>query len=108
MTEREWMTGPDHRPMLEFLRGRAGERKLRLFACALCRCLWPGLFAHDKGWEESTLRRLTRAAKWDPTLQSEVKTMEKNRLLRHAVEAAERFADGAATREEMAAAHAAL
>jgi hypothetical protein len=37
MTEAEWLTGADPGPMLGFLRGRASDRKLRLFACA---CLW--------------------------------------------------------------------
>jgi hypothetical protein len=34
MTESDWLTCTDPGPMLKFLRGKAGERKLRLFACA--------------------------------------------------------------------------
>lgn len=37
MDEREWFTGDDPKPMLEFLRGKASDRKLRLFFCACCR-----------------------------------------------------------------------
>jgi hypothetical protein len=37
MTEHEWQTADDPRPMLEFLKRRASARKLRLFACACCR-----------------------------------------------------------------------
>lgn len=34
MTEQEWIEGDELRPMLEFIRPRTSERKLRLFACA--------------------------------------------------------------------------
>jgi hypothetical protein len=40
MTEAEWLACDDPHDMLQFLRGRAGERKLRLFAVACCRRVW--------------------------------------------------------------------
>jgi hypothetical protein len=69
MTEHEWDRCTDPRPMLAFLQGKAGERKLRLFACACGRRVW-----HQLRYEDS----------------------------RRAVDVAERFADGIATREELA------
>lgn len=41
MTEGEWLACQDPTPMLEYLRGKASERKLRLFACDNCREFWP-------------------------------------------------------------------
>ena len=40
MTEAEWLVCTDPRPMLEFLRDKASDRKLRLYACACCRQVW--------------------------------------------------------------------
>lgn len=40
MTEDEWLDASDPTPMFEHLRGKASERKLRLFACACCRLVW--------------------------------------------------------------------
>ena len=40
MTESEWLASTDPKKMLEFLRGNASKRKLRLFACGFCRQFW--------------------------------------------------------------------
>jgi hypothetical protein len=71
MTEAEWLACTEPHKMLQFLRGKGSDRKLRLFAVACCR----------------------RIAGWftDPRL-------------RQGVEAAERYADGHARREDLAAA----
>jgi len=47
MTEAQWLTGTDPRPLLDYAevylkaaRTKVGRRKLRLFGCACCRRLW--------------------------------------------------------------------
>ncbi|MCI0462068.1 MAG: hypothetical protein L0Z62_34380 [Gemmataceae bacterium] len=47
MTEHEWLECTDPGAMLEFLRNRASDRKLRLFVCACCRTVWRVL--HKRG-----------------------------------------------------------
>ena len=41
MTEAEWLAATDSVTMLDYLRGKMSDRKLRLFTCAVCRQLAP-------------------------------------------------------------------
>jgi hypothetical protein len=50
MTEAEWLACTDPQPMLRVIGGKAGDRKLRLLACACVRRVWPVLphgLAHE-------------------------------------------------------------
>jgi hypothetical protein len=67
-TQAEWLACGDPNPMLEIMRSKASDRKVRLFAVGCCRL---------------TLTDLTPDRS------------------RHAVEIAERFADGLASKEEL-------
>jgi hypothetical protein len=40
MTEEEWLSCDHPALMLNLIRGKSSERKLRLFACACCRSVW--------------------------------------------------------------------
>ena len=59
MTEAEWLACTDPTPMLEFLRGTASDRQLRLFAVACCRRL--GNLLSDK-YSRKALRMAERYA----------------------------------------------
>ncbi len=69
LDESQWFTCQDPTPMLVFLRDKASERKLRLFAVACCRHIW-NLIPDKPGHE--------------------------------AVEQAERYSDGVASRQQLA------
>jgi hypothetical protein len=40
MTQQEWLVCTEPTPLLEFLQGKASDRKLRLFCVASCRLIW--------------------------------------------------------------------
>jgi len=44
MTEQEWLKNADPEPLLDFVRGKVSNRKLRLFAVACSRSVWQLLF----------------------------------------------------------------
>jgi hypothetical protein len=48
MTEAEWMACTDPQKMLEVLKGKAGDRKLRLFACSWLRLFACSCFGHAR------------------------------------------------------------
>ena len=68
MTDTDWQAATDPTPMLEYLRGKASDRKLRLFAVACCRRV--GDYLEGAG-------------------------------VRHALEMAERFAEGLTSRVQL-------
>jgi hypothetical protein len=43
MTEAEWLAAADPWPMIEFLKGKASDRQMRLFSVACCRSVWDSL-----------------------------------------------------------------
>jgi len=47
MDEAAWLACREPGPMLESLRGRPDDRRLRLFACAACRACW-GLLTEER------------------------------------------------------------
>ncbi len=73
MTEAEWLAATDPQPMLAFLRGRASERKLRLFAAACCRRIWhllPGV--QSRAWVEAAESLADgREVRIDPNLRDD-------------------------------------
>jgi transcriptional regulator with XRE-family HTH domain len=65
VTEAEWLAATDPQPMLEYLPGKASDRKMRLYACACCRRMlhWLEHEGSRKAIEASELyadRRITQ------------------------------------------------
>jgi len=86
MTEAEWLACNDPREMLDFLRGQASDRKLRLFAVACCRTVWPLLV------EEEVRRAIELSEKF-----ADSQATQQDR----AIELSEKFADSQATQQEV-------
>ena len=66
MTEAEWLACDDPKPMLEFLRGKASDRKLRLFACACVRCYWSHLSDGSRRAVEVAEREVDESGNEEP------------------------------------------
>jgi hypothetical protein len=67
MTEAEWLACDDPEPMLEFLRGTASDRKLRLFSVACCQRLLQTVRLHP--WYAYGLAVAERFADGEATVE---------------------------------------
>jgi hypothetical protein len=98
MTEQEWLTAADPEPMLDFLRGRATDWKLRLFGWECLRCTWPLL---DAKWKRMVNNPWWRRMRFSPVEIEWARTHAD--LVRKGVELAEEVADGLADQSELEA-----
>jgi hypothetical protein len=96
MTEEEWLSSTDPTPMLEFLRGKASDRKLKLLACSIVR-LAP--FAEDgrSMWEQAPEYDWFMQRSWQYTVDSNNEVSQTQELVQmnchEAIEVVERSVD---------------
>src|SRR5258707_4658374 len=102
MNESAWLDGTELQPMLEALRGKASERKLRLFAVAVCRRTWRLL-------EDERIRRAVEVAEEqaDRPTDAEELAIEELAVAALGAQAAAEEAQAAGLDAVMAAAYAA-
>jgi hypothetical protein len=86
VTESEWLASTDPQKMLEYLRGKVSDRKLRLLTCACCR----------KTWRLLTDPRSQQAVEIGERLADGAATSEELATARAAAEAAQAEATAAA------------
>jgi hypothetical protein len=72
MTEAEWLTATDPAPMLAFLRGRASERKLRLFWVACAGSVWANIPGEVREGVHTAERHADRLASQDALVAATV------------------------------------
>jgi hypothetical protein len=81
MTEAEWLLCDDPVRVLDSVRGRVSDRKLRLFACASCLHFWQEL---DDAWSRKVVEVAVEAAD-DEARNGELGSLDS--VARHAAEA---------------------
>ena len=75
MTEADWLTCTDAEAMLLSLRGKATERKLRLYSCACCRRVWDRLSRSGRKAVETAERFADGRAGWWGTFAREARLL---------------------------------
>lgn len=79
MTPEEWNAATDPTPMLEFLRGKASDRRLRLFAVACCRRIWHLLTGEQSRMAIELAERLADGLATNTDRRAAVEALERSR-----------------------------
>ena len=111
MNESAWLSSSDLTEMFSFLRGKVSDRKLRLFAVACCRAVWAGTpckqcRGEGKVWDDDSRLSIFDNYRMDcPACRGSgrVGGLTDPRS-RRAVEVAEKYADGLATKDDLSVA----